>query len=1291
MAKTRQGVTVGDGENAEAIGRLTALLLIERRGTDPVVRRPGEPAPRDDESLGIWLASAAALAAGEPKRALAILEEPTQGASEGTTPPRAHAHVRPSPWSPLSWALRTAAVAMDSNWQPGTSLVPLRPEAEVAQFKAGEGIETAMASATDPRLRLCAHLAGRVTPVLLSSRMTLGHAAGAADAQARTVQYGVRAHWTERDLSADAREPLKWFDGLYEEIAATGHADAAACHLLLAADLRVRAGDRHAAEPLLQHVGQNAPSPATAGFAALLTGDWRLGSPGTAEQCAAVPHPPDPEALFLAAEHYERADAAYQEAGSLRGRAAALLRLAHIHRLRGELDECRRTVACARELAVAAGDGAYAALLGVHQELDLIATGADSGAQTDPGERAETAESVVSWARTAGSTSWLRGIRQLVLERAEFWGRQGDVVRSRRAALLAHRLAPEPDGTAEGMATAAASTYLRARHRLAGIVLTDLEQKDHLAQLRRRTDQGEPPELADCLGAIHSAKIFHDQASALRDPEVMAASRSRIEIAINVGTRFLADVEPVETILGMLRSDLASCPAQETFFRSRRSESAGLEEEADRLARQALGEAERIPDETIRRVLRCAVHVDLREWGRARAEMEAVEPKLSAIQAAGLWLRLRRPERAAPHVPFIGAAGPDQDHPWERPGIHADLALARGAYGEAAGHALLGLDAYEEHHIKLARDALRASFADDQVVAGLHHTAVLSLLALGGPAAPAAAFTRAERSRAGFLDAVHALDAAGTDRTAVAAVRNWLAAEVRWSAEFEEHAATLRSRVAPPGPAGSSVEGSARPASNASAPVDARHPARAAGRGPQAVAGDDALGTPGTWTHEGGGTEAGARTEEEVRRGRIEEAERALDVAEAEVRTLVPAALTASGGSALPDAAAVAAALPPGTLLLAYHLFDNTLVAWAMTRETLLAERRTRWAHAMVAAARRFHGWCSTAGGSAGEADGRELAELLLRPFAAQLRHHRRVIVVPPAALSLLPFHALPWNGDVLGATHEVSYLPAASLLTRHRAPDRPWSELGALLVGAPACDPRHGLRELPGTAAETAEIARLMPRHRLLTGAEATRAKVLDAAPGCEVLHLAAHGLIDELAPNRSRLPLAGDDFLGLADLLAAAHGPQLLVLSACDTGRGSATAGGDVLGLTRAALITGARHAVVSLWPVRDSTGCLVVTKAYRHLVHDPAASVGGALARAQREVRDLSGAERDEEFGALTRRAGVRAGPASRARSSEASMPPASAPSTSPARDSEPLRHTDADDRHPYHWAPFIHVGV
>ncbi|GGU99056.1 hypothetical protein GCM10010260_39060 [Streptomyces filipinensis] len=1238
--------TKDDGGGAGAdLARLTGLLLFEQRGTDPGAGPRGEPsgaavAARQDP----WLAPAAALAAGEPKTALALLDEP---------PPDAVGLASSCP-SPLSRALWTAAIAMDGAWQPGGSPVHLPPAARQAQFAAGPGFEAAVASVTDPGHRLCAHLAGRVVPVLLSSRTTLGLAMSAWAAQERAAAYGARADWDRRDLSAGLREPLAWFDGLYEEIAASRHQEAAACHLLLAADLRVRAGDPGAAQALLRrHERRFATgSHATAGLAALLAGDWELGIPGAAERCALPAAAPDPQALTRAHKHYQRADAAYRAALSRRGRAAALLRLAHVERLRGGLETCGETVERARELAVVAGDGACAALLRVHQALDLIQAGVPSRGRAGRAAEPETeaAEEVVAWAATAGSTSWLRGLRQLVLDRSEFWGGQGDVVRAKRATFLAERLWPG-SGRSDGGANArpavtgglpAPRVYLQARHRLAGIVLTDLEQQDLLQSVVRSGERGEPPALADCLGLIRAAKNLHDQASALRDPDVMAAARARIELALRTGTDLLADVEPVNEVLGVLASDLASCAAQEALFRSRRSRAAGLETEADRFARRALDEAERIPDETFRSVLRCAAHVDLREWSRARAEMEAVESRLSAVQAAALWLRLHRPERAAAHVPFIDAgptAGPgDQDPPWERAAIRADLALARGSYGPAADHARQGLDAYEAHQVRLARDALRASFADDPVVAGLYHVAVLSALGAGGPDAAAAAFAQAERGRAGFLHALHALDAAGTDRAARAAVKDWLGAEVHWSAEFEDHAARLGGREFPPGP---------RPA-----PAGTARARAGTGRAPR-----------------------------EDRRARIQDAERALNAAEAQVRRLVPAALTASGRAALPDAAAVAGSLPSGTVLLAYHLFDDTLVGWAMTRRTLVSDRRTRWAQSMVAAVRRFHSWCSSAdGGRDGEADGRELADLLLRPFAALLRDHRRVLVVPPAMLSLLPFHALPWDGDVLGAGHEVSYLPSASLLPRlRRTPDRPWPELNALLIGGPATDPRHGLRTLPGTVAETAELARLLPRHRLLTATQATRDRVLEAAPDCQVLHLATHGLVDELAPNRGRLSLAGDDVLGIADLLRAAHEPQLLVLSACDTGRGTATAGGDVLGLTRAALITGARHAVVSLWPVHDRTGCLVMTRTYRYLLEDPAGSLGSALARAQRAVRDLPRAERDEEFGTLARRAG-RSRPGA----------PAGARSWEAARDSGALR-PDTDDRHPYHWAPFIHVGI
>ncbi|MFC8666616.1 CHAT domain-containing protein, partial [Streptomyces sp. NPDC057199] len=1254
------------------------------------------------EPFDTWLAAAAALAAGEPKRALAFLDGLSPAAVGGGVvgSSASHDHPPPSPSQALTRAMRAAGLAMDANWQPGACLVPLR--AETVTVGSGGPVFVA-----DERLRLCAHLAGRFIPVLLSARMTLGHAMTAQAARERASRYGARTEGAEWDVSEGIDEPLRWYDGLYEPIAEAGHEEAVACHLLLAADLRVRAGDRQAAVPLLHAALRHASGrPASTGLAELLRGDWELGPPGTAEQCAlGLPHvPPTPPELTRAAERYELAEAAYRAAGSQRGRAAALLRLAHVHRLRGEAEPCRATVSAALAAAVAAGDGACAALLRIHQVLDLIAadtesatepgtepsteSGTESGTHTESGTEsgthtesrtesdaesrtesrtesdtesstksdtessteADIAATVVAWARTVGSTSWLRGLARLVQDRAESWSAQGYVVRSDRAASLARLLTPDRDDSpGDTKAPPTAGTYVAARHRLAAVVIADLEQRDHIERIRRRTDLREPPELAHCLGAIQSAQIFHDQASASRDPDLMAAARSRIERALGIGGLLVA-AGPLTEVLDGLRSDLAACPAQEALFRSRRSRSAGLEEEADRLAGEALVKAGQIPHEIFRGVVRCSALADLGRWKEARAEAGAIEPRLSAVQAAALWTRLGRPERARGHVPLVGVVGPDEDHSWELAALQADLALAEGAYGDAADHASRGLAAYEEHRLRLARDTLRASFADDPVPAGLHHAAVIASLLPGGRDAEAAAFTQAERGRAGFLGAVRALDAAGTDREDRTAVRNWLAAEVRWAAEFEEHVGAIRREAV-------------------------------GSRGDRAAATGERL-------------SEDAELKATERRKRIEAVDQALGAAETVVRRRVPAALTAVGADVLPDAAAVAEALPPDTVLLAHHLFDDSLVGWAMTRDRLLVEHVTsppdhgKLAHHVVATARRFRDWCAAAVGSGpAEADGRRLAEWLLRPFAASLQQCRRVIVVPPATLALLPFHALPWNGDVLGAAHEVSYLPAAAGLTRRLAqqPDRPWTELGALLVGAPASDPRRGLPELPGTAVETAEIARLLPRSRLLTGAGATRAGVLEAAPGRDVLHLAAHGLVDELAPNRSRLPLAGDDSLGLADLLSVARGPQLLVLSACDTGRGRATAGGDVLGLTRAALITGARHAVVSLWPVHDSVGCLVITRMYRHLVHDPAARVGAALALAQREVRALSGTERHEEFRLLARRAGVDPGPRTRARSWAAGEYPG------PSRDSETARRPAAADRHPYHWAPFIHVGV
>jgi CHAT domain-containing protein len=147
------------------------------------------------------------------------------------------------------------------------------------------------------------------------------------------------------------------------------------------------------------------------------------------------------------------------------------------------------------------------------------------------------------------------------------------------------------------------------------------------------------------------------------------------------------------------------------------------------------------------------------------------------------------------------------------------------------------------------------------------------------------------------------------------------------------------------------------------------------------------------------------------------------------------------------------------------------------------------------------------------------------------------------------------------------------------------------------------------------------------LLGEQATEAAVTQRLRNAGLVHLATHGLISEIAPTASALALQGTDRLTVADLAGLRFGADLVVLSACDTGRGDTTIGGDVVGLARQLLAAGARAAVVSLWPVDDDATCLLMNEFHRRLHHGNTAAE--ALARAQALLRSLTIEERDKRY--------------------------------------------------------------
>lgn len=192
----------------------------------------------------------------------------------------------------------------------------------------------------------------------------------------------------------------------------------------------------------------------------------------------------------------------------------------------------------------------------------------------------------------------------------------------------------------------------------------------------------------------------------------------------------------------------------------------------------------------------------------------------------------------------------------------------------------------------------------------------------------------------------------------------------------------------------------------------------------------------------------------------------------------------------------------------------------------------------------------------------------------------------------------------------------------------------------------------LPATEAEARAVAASWPEGaRLHLGADANETTFKRDAPGRAVLHLATHGFFLEsacataaLSPDPEgglhawastpRRPvgnpllatglaltganrrdaaaaddgiLTGEEILEL-DLSAA----DWVVLSACDTGTGTAQAGEGLLGLRRSFQLAGARTLVTSLWPVDD-----VATRAWMEHLYRERSSPGRTTADAVRSA--------------------------------------------------------------------------
>ncbi|MDB4927853.1 MAG: hypothetical protein JWM10_337, partial [Myxococcaceae bacterium] len=211
---------------------------------------------------------------------------------------------------------------------------------------------------------------------------------------------------------------------------------------------------------------------------------------------------------------------------------------------------------------------------------------------------------------------------------------------------------------------------------------------------------------------------------------------------------------------------------------------------------------------------------------------------------------------------------------------------------------------------------------------------------------------------------------------------------------------------------------------------------------------------------------------------------------------------------------------------------------------------------------------------------------------------------------------------------YTVSYVTSGRDLLRERSPLDTPGEPVALAVTR-YTDPSWNL---PGLTTQADLLPRLVPGIRVLRDEAATEAALRNvSAP--RVLHIAAHGqFLGEAAGTamqRGRLVMAdalpslathgGDDGLATAAELLTTNlrGTRLVVLSACETARGSTDAGQGVFGLRRAFLLAGTEALVTTQWNVDERAGAVFTIALYEGLRAGMRSA--DAVARAMRLVRE------------------------------------------------------------------------